>query len=236
MRGQLAEWLGPAGGAAVARGALGAGIGSRTGLNDLILRSPDRDLEGKALAAYYLEQAAGPLAGIGINAFRGAELMSQGQFYRGFEAMTPKAIKDVMRTIRYGQEGVQSLRGDPIVARDDISYWELFMQLNGLAPHEVIERYEQNNNLKRLEQKILNRRRSLLNAYYMAWRDKDRDSMREIKRKMAGFNKAYPEARITPQSVSRSFKARVRASRENQDGMVYNKSLRPLLQEQRYAA
>ena len=236
LRGQLAEWLGPAGGAAVARGALGAGIGSRTGLNDLILRSPDRDLEGKALAAYYLEQAAGPLAGIGINAFRGAELMSQGQFYRGFEAMTPKAIKDVMRTIRYGQEGVQSLRGDPIVARDDISYWELFMQLNGLAPHEVIERYEQNNNLKRLEQKILNRRRSLLNAYYMAWRDKDRDSMREIKRKMAGFNKAYPEARITPQSVSRSFKARVRASRENQDGMVYNKSLRPLLQEQRYAA
>ena len=235
---EIRNWLngifGEGAGARVARGVFGAGIGTRVSLNELWLRSPNRDLEGKELAGYWLEQAAGPVVGIGINGMRGVDLMTDGQIYRGFETVVPKFVRDVMRGWRYSEEGVRSLRGDEVVGRGDLSTLELFMQAGGITPHQIIERYDQNSALKRAEQKVLNRRRSLMNRYYMAYRDGDRETLRETLQLMQRFNRANPVIAISADSIRRSLRSRARYSGRAQDGIILDRRLRQQLLEQRY--
>lgn len=54
---------------------------------------------------------------------------------------------------RFATEGVNNLRGDPLVA--DLSVWQILLQVSGFSPAEVAKQYERNSALKNYEQHIL---------------------------------------------------------------------------------
>nr|WP_294979201.1 PLxRFG domain-containing protein [uncultured Pseudomonas sp.] len=201
----------------------GADVASRVSLSQLWFRDADRELDGRG--AYYnlLEQAAGPMGGVLKNALVGKQLMDDGHLWRGVETVLPKGMKDVVKAGRYASEGVNNLRGDPIVK--DLSLRQTLLQLAGFTPSEVADRYDRNRALKNYEQHILDRRQHLVDAYAMAQRLGDVDGRRDVIEAIRRFNKANPEVAISSKTIRRSLLTRARYSKRAESGIVLNPKL-----------
>ncbi|OBU70241.1 PLxRFG domain-containing protein [Stenotrophomonas maltophilia] len=201
----------------------GANISGRVGLDSLWIRDADRELDGRGMYNNLLEQAAGPMGGVLKNVLVGKQQIDEGHTWRGVETMLPKGFKDIMKSIRYGAEGVNTLRGDPVV--EDLSPWEILLQANGFAPEKVSRQYETTRALKNYEQHILDRRKSLVNAFAMALRNGDASDRASVLRKIGDFNKANPELAITSSGLQQSIKNRARYSARAEAGIVLNPKL-----------
>lgn len=201
----------------------GADIATRVSLSQLWFRDADRELDGRG--AYYnlLEQAAGPMGGVLKNALVGKQMIDEGHTLRGIETMLPKALKDTLKAQRYAAEGVNNLRGDPLVP--DVSLRDTLLQLSGFTPADVAKQYDVNRSLKNYEQAILDRRGYLLDAFAMALRTEDPDARQEVMAKIQQFNRTNPEIAITTKGLHQSMMSRARYSKDAENGISLNRKL-----------
>ena len=70
------------------------------------------------------------------NVLVGKQQVDEGHIMRGVETMLPKGLKDMIKAGRYATQGVNTLRGDPVVA--DLSPWEILLQANGFVEEGVL--------------------------------------------------------------------------------------------------
>lgn len=234
FRAWLAELLGPAVAELILTGPTnaltGADIHSRVGLSDLWLRDADRELDGRGQYYHLLEQAAGPMGGVLKNALVGKGLIDEGHVWRGVETMLPKALKDMLKAARFSREGVNNLRGDPLVT--DPNLWQMLLQFQGFTPAEVSRQYDTNRALRNYEQHILDRRQHLMNSLAMAYRLEDGEARAETMAQIATFNRTHPEIGITPASIRRSMQSRARYSARAEAGVVLNPKIASKIREQ----
>lgn len=213
--------------------AVGMDMHGRVGLNQLVVRDQDKTLEGRDQATWMIEQAAGPMFGIMANAFQGAKDMGNGEVWRGFERMVPKFVRDFSQSARYAAEnGVLTYKDEPIV--EDLSLPELGMKAMGFNPSRIDEAYDNRNRLKNAETHYKERRRKLLNQYYLAVKNKDlraRARALEEINKYNEANKDRPFVRITRKQIQQSMKARMRASEQTKDGVYLDKRYEFLREE-----
>lgn len=208
----------------------GIAISDRTKLNDMWFRDPNRELEGRALADYWLEQIGGPVAGMAlINPLTAAKLWNEGNIERAVETIMPKALRDGMKLIRYSTQGVNNLQGEPIVR--DLSPYETLMQGVGFSPARVAEQYQINNSLKNYEKEIDTRRKALLDAYAMAMSLRDTEAVRTAYVKIQAFNRKYPEWPINSSTIRRSLQSRKAYSDRMVSGIVMNKRIEGAVRE-----
>jgi len=208
----------------------GAEVSSRTSLDNLWLREPDRELEGAALAHYWMEQVAGPIGGIFTNALKGKQLIHEGQTMRGIEAMVPKAIKDSMRAVRYATEGAKTLRGDPLM--ESLSMPESLLQAAGFSPARLNDRYDANRAIKNYESTLLTKRQRIMDAYAMAVRNGDNELKREMRQKINDWNRKNRDLRIDHDTLRRSLAQRARYSDRATAGIVVDKRVEKKAREQ----
>lgn len=226
------DLLGPELGGVVLNGLpghyLGVDLTSRIGMPDIWFRSPPKDLQGQDEFEYYIMNSLG--AGVSMigSAWRGVSLIKEGNVARGLETISPKWTRDLMRGWRYHNEGLTSLRGDPVLARDDLDAWDIIAQTVGFTPAKVAETYERNGALKTAEQRIVNQRRSLINAWALAVASKNDEARHEAMEAIKRFN-AIPRnraVRITNKSLIQSFRQRQTIAKKREDGvLIQNKDL-----------
>jgi predicted RNA methylase len=232
FRNFLAEAFGPDVGQAIARGPVESltrlGISSRVGLSDLWVREPDKTLEGRGLVEYWTEQFLGPLGGIALKAGTAYDMFQDGHTMRALESMQPTAISSGLRMLRYAGEGVQNLRGDPVM--EDVSAWNLVGQAAGFSPAELGQKYDANRALKDLEQRIETRSQRLINRWWLARRTGDLEGVREAMAEIGRFNgstiiRQNPRARITPATLLASMQQRRNYSRRAEGGIIVDRRL-----------
>lgn len=238
FRNFLADMLGPTVGRMAQEGLIEGGlgavglsspeIGSRVSLNDLWFRAPDAEVEGRDLYLHMLEQAAGPIAGMLGAQVTGAALIGEGldtgndaAIWRGVEKMMPKAVRDSMKALRYETQGVNTLRGDPLIA--DTTVLQGIYQGLGFTPAEVIDQYEVNGARKNYEGYIKDRRSMLLDAYGLAVKHSDSDASAQTLAKIREFNKANPEVAISMSAIRASLKSRQALSERSVNGVMLDK-------------
>ncbi|TQQ69412.1 PLxRFG domain-containing protein [Vibrio cholerae] len=232
LKRMLAEAFGKDNAALIWHGALPS-ISGRISLNDLWVRSINRDVDASTAYVEYMKQALGPvLGGIGVSWAQGLADISNDQFARGIERIPPKAIKDVLKTARYINEGgVTTKNGDEIVS--DLTAFELLGQASGFAIGRANLQYDENNAIKNYETFIVKRRQSLMNAYYTAYRLKDGEAMKAMMVKIRKFNQSQYGKRnpITTEGLQQSIKMRLRNISKTQNGIRLNPKLERLLAE-----
>lgn len=218
--------LGRQGAALVLNGIPGALTGTdlteRIGMPDLWFRSPDRTLEGKDIYLYWVEQMLGAGFGIIANQFVGADLIRQGNVERGIETMMPKVVKDAMRAYRYATDGVQTMKGDPILEDADPSV--ALKQILGFTPAEIAERYEANSRMKNREQRIEEERSDIVKEFVAALRDGGKPTAEMIARRDR-FNAENPDYPIVGSTIRRSLSGKIQASRRQEFGASLNPRL-----------
>jgi hypothetical protein len=201
-------------------------LGGVLGLRDI--RRGETTTETLTNAAW---EALGAGAGIVKTASDGLDEFKNGEIIRGVEKMTPAFLRNIMKSYRYGQEGVLSSRGDPII--EDITTRELIMQALGFSPQRLSTQYKLNNQIKDLEQEILQRRSTLMDLYAKAKLKGDDARADEIRDEIDNFNDANPEkgVQITNDSLQRSLRKRKERARETEAGISITKGLRGRLGE-----
>lgn len=232
LKRMLAEAFGKENAALIWHGALPS-ISGRISLNDLWVRSINRDVDASTAYVEYMKQALGPvLGGIGVSWAQGLSDISNDQFARGIERIPPKAIKDVLKTARYINEGgVTTKNGDEIVS--DLTAFELLGQASGFAIGRANLQYDENNAIKNYETFIVKRRQSLMNAYYTAYRLKDGEAMKSVMVKIRKFNQSQYGKRnpITTEGLQQSIKMKLRNISKTQNGIRLNPKLERLVAE-----
>ncbi|TQP56006.1 PLxRFG domain-containing protein [Vibrio cholerae] len=235
LKRMLAEAFGKENAALIWHGALPS-ISGRISLNDLWVRSINRDVDASTAYVEYMKQALGPvLGGIGVSWAQGLADISNDQFARGIERIPPKAIKDVLKTARYINEGgVTTKNGDEIVS--DLTAFELLGQASGFAIGRANLQYDENNAIKNYETFIVKRRQSLMNAYYTAHRLKDGEAMKSVMVKIRKFNQSQYGKRnpITTESLRQSLKVRARKRSITQNGVQVNPKMNSLVMQYDY--
>ncbi len=199
---------------------LGVDVASRMGLSDLVFR--DRLIEKDQPFLFDLiETLGGPVVGVSMQMERGYDkAIGQGELARGVEAMSPAAIRNVLKTVRFYEEGARTQRGDAIV--DDISAPLLVMQFFGFAPAEYTRQLAENAQLKKISGRAAKQRTNLLRKYYAAVRSGDTSRARSIREDMNEFNRTYPSVRITPDTIKRSMAQHMKTSKKMHYGVTIN--------------
>ncbi|HHY0354025.1 TPA: PLxRFG domain-containing protein [Vibrio cholerae] len=232
LKRMLAEAFGKENAAIIWHGALPS-ISGRISLNDLWVRSINRDVDASTAYVEYMKQALGPvLGGIGVSWAQGLSDISNDQFARGIERIPPKAIRDVLKTARYINEGgVTTKNGDEIVS--NLTAFELLGQASGFAIGRANLQYDENNAIKNYETFIVKRCQSLMNAYYTAYRLKDGEAMKSVMVKIRKFNQSQYGKRnpITTEGLQQSIKMRLRNISKTQNGIRLNPKLERLVAE-----
>ena len=201
---------------------IGVDVASRTGFNGLIWREDPKRVREVGMFLYTLEQAMGPSYGAFLNAQRGYELFKEGEYQRSIEAITPSFIRNGFKAMRMAEEGVRNKDGTPVV--EDISKYNIMMQVVGFTPTEVSEARERAGARKGVEDKILARRKTLINQYVSAFRERDKKAMRETWEKILEFNGKNPQRgfRIEQSTIYDSIIGRRRRQLQSVDGLYTN--------------
>ena len=179
---------------------------------------------------YYL---GGPAWSVGKSFIRGTGELIDGDMQRGIEAMVPGAVRNVMKAVRYTEEGALTRRKDPIL--DDITNGQLVAQVIGFAPAEYSRRQEENQVSKRIENTLRNNRGKLLKQYYLAIRMGDYAGMAELQQEIMKFNQRvgakFPRATITMDSIRRSMRSHMNTSATMHNGIAISPMFRTALQQ-----
>lgn len=203
------------------RGALnyvtGINFASRVGLGELLFR--DTFIRSDTPLLYQaLEYGGGPLVGIFAQTERGFKLFGEGEFYRGFEAMSPAAIKNGMKAVRYATEGVETVGGDKII--EDLHPAHIGLQTLGFAPAEYSRQLEENAVLKGADRATSRRKKKLLDMYFRNYFDGADNS--SVLRKIAKYNQEHPNDPITAETIRRSRKTRISGKQSRYHGVTFS--------------
>lgn len=226
FRAWLTEHLGETAASVIADGPvnqLGLNVASRVSMSDLWFRESDRQLEGEDAYNDMLQSIAGPFGGLIKNMYIGAQQFNEGHTWRGIETMLPTAAKNTMKAVRYAKEGVNTLRGDPIVP--DINAAQDLVQALGFQPTEVAEQQRINNALYNYSDFVKERRQSLVNAFAMATQSGDADGRADALQAIQAFNAKYPEVAIRMGNLHASLRQRARISAESEHGVRLDRRL-----------
>ena len=149
--------------------------------------------------------------------------MSDGHTWRGMETMLTKLAKEGMEAVRYAKEGVNNLRGDPILA--DVGGPKMLMQAVGFNPTELADQQRVNNALMNYQTHIQDRGQSLMNAFAMTQIAGDEESRGDAVAKTRAFNAKYPEIAIRLPSLQASLRTRAQRSAQSENGVILQKKL-----------
>ena len=202
---------------------LNVDIASRTGFNGLLWREDPRRLAEVGFPQYFVEHFFGPGWSIVVNAGRGLNDFSQGNIMRGFENTTPSFVRNIFKSMRVATEGARTRQGTKII--DDPGAYSAFMQIIGFNNAELAEAYARANSMKQAEKKIMNRKTSLLNKYWLAMNAGDTDGMIEAQRDLQILGIKYPGL-INSSTITRSMKQKQRREREAIDGISLPNKIR----------
>jgi hypothetical protein len=167
---------------------------------------------------------AGPVVGLGFNWIDAYKLMQEGQYQRAFEKAAPAIVSKPVSAARLSEEGAKTRGGDKLA--DNFTATELAMQAVGLQPERLAQAQKAAIEAKEKEQKILDRRETIMNRLWM-----ERDSPEGFDMALeeaVKFSQRYPANPIDYDAIKDSFKKRAEASAEAEMfGARINKKLRP---------
>lgn len=208
-------------------------ISNRVGMGDLWWRSNSREGQNPREAfASDMQNILGPTAGTVLGMYTAADHMARGNWSKAVESVVPKFLRDPLKGIREGADGVTSYNGEPLL---DVTGAEVAGRLLGFAPARASEMYEAKGAVKNAETAINEKRQRLLSQMVKARLDLDSEKIQELQTEISEFNRRNRAFQITMDSILKSTQAKRRNMLETQDGIRLPKGKDDLREIGRFA-
>ena len=203
-------------------------IADRVGWTDLLWREQKGSKADASALSQFMETLLGAPYSIADSILRGKDLIAEGQYERGIEAMLPVGLRNILKGGRYAIEGANTLRGDAV---GDVNGYNAAMQVLGFAPADLMKQYEENAYMTEKGKAIKSIEKNALKKYYAAMREGDVEGMMDAREKLFDLGAKYPELKISENTINQSVKARDRISREMHNGVQLDSKLAPYLRQ-----
>ena len=203
-------------------------VADRVGWTDLLWREQKGSKADASALSQFMESLLGAPYSIVDSVLRGKDLIAEGQYERGIEAILPIALRNILKSGRYATEGANTLRGDTV---GDVNGYNAAMQVLGFAPADLMKQYEENAYMTEKGKAIKSIEKNALKKYYAAMREGDSDGMMDAREKLFELGAKYPELGISEKTITQSVKARDRISREMHSGVTLDSKLAPYLKQ-----
>lgn len=210
MRNVLADVFGSTASDVIAHGLTRAtpwDFSGRVALNRLILPDVREGLEGQDWAKEMMVASVGPVGGMVTSTAKGLQLVADGEYRHGLEAMLPLALRGPVTAMRYAQEGNIDRR-TRIVVNDEVGAAGIVGQAFGVAPSEVRLATEGKWAIYQYDKARMDRRSTLVTAFAMAKMEGDNSGVRDAREAIQRFNELNPERRITARALAQSVRNR----------------------------
>jgi len=203
-------------------------VADRVGWTDLLWREQKGSKADASALSQILETALGAPYSIADSLFRAKDLVAEGQYERGIEAMLPVGLRNVFKGGRYAVEGANTLRGDAV---GDVNGYNSAMQILGFAPADLMKQYEENAYVTEKGKAINSIKKNALKKYYAAMREGDTDGMMSAREDLFELGAKYPFMKISEKTITDSVKTRERISRDMFHGVTLDSKLAPYLRQ-----
>jgi hypothetical protein len=199
----------------------------------LLLPDIQEGLQQADAVKEWMTAALGPVAGVAVNAGKGMQEIADGRYLKGLESMMPVALRNPLKSIRYGTEGNIDKSG--IAINDEVGFSSLVGQFLGFSPSETRLAQEGVSAVHNAERKIKERKSHLMRQYAMAVLEGDEQTKAETKDAIAAFNGKNPHSRINPLQLAQSVKARRMRIDQAKDGIYLPKKRQDAREVGRFA-
>jgi hypothetical protein len=139
--------------------------------------------------------AGGPAMGLAQKMADGVGLIQDGQMTKGIERMLPSGLGSALSAFRMANEGFSLKNGDVVVKPGDMEAWGLALTAVGLPASQVKELTKERGVQFQLNKHFDDRTKEIRNEYSAAWRDKDRETMSEMRKEWVSLQKQKRIAR-----------------------------------------
>ena len=139
---------------------------------------------------------------LAANAFRGTQHFIDGRYQKAIESVSPKILRDVIRTQRYWNEGLVNNAGDTVIASEGLSPVDLFLQSLGIQPIKISKYYTGQAAIKDKEIFFRDKKSDILKDFRDAVGDPA--AMAVVLRAVAEFNRRNPALSITRSALVQS--------------------------------
>jgi hypothetical protein len=212
--------------------AAGIDIASRTKLDDMWFRDSRKNQDEVEALQSFLVDLLGPTVGLTVTAARATQLWNEGHADRAIESILPAFAKAPVTALRYGREGANTLKGDPLM--EEMGPFYLLMQSLGIRNAELAERQFYNIQIKGQEQAIKKERDNLLNLFALGFMSGDSDVADKALDKIYKFNDKHTSMAIPADAVTKSILDRLKKSAETDYGLYIDKKMRGVLGDTDY--
>lgn len=212
--------------------AAGIDIASRTKLDDMWFRDSRKNQDEVEALQSFLVDLLGPTVGLTVTAARATQLWNEGHADRAIESILPAFAKAPMTAIRYGREGANTLKGDPLM--EEMGPFYLLMQSLGIRNAELAERQFYNIQIKGQEQAVKKERDNLLNLFALGFTSGDSDTADKALDKIYKFNDKHTSMAIPADAITKSILNRLKKSAETDHGLYIDKKMRGVLGDTDY--
>jgi len=236
MKNAMADALGPKAAEVISHGVSRLtpwDISSRVALDRLILPDVQEGLEGQKWAEKLMVAAAGPVGGIFTGTAKGLQSMTEGEYQRGLEEMLPVALRNLVKSYRFHDEGAQDKTG--VVIKDEVSLSGVLGQASGFAPSEVAGAMEGRRAIYKADRKLTERRSVIMKTYATARMTGDAEGVQDALAMVRAFNEKNPTRRITMPNLMQSVRARQRRIDEATQGIYLPKNRQDVLAAGRFS-
>ena len=189
-------------------GFIGMDLSGRVGIDSMLMFNGFDFSSKDALARSVLETAGGPLVSLAMRATVDAPReIRNGDYVKAAQAVTPKALRDVLRAIEIRQRGYTDLSGKTYLDAEDVDWYTFGYKMLGFQTKQESDLYAARDvgyAAKRMNAK----RAQLFTRYAKARTPEER---RQAIQAMREWNHDNPEFAITGADLARSMKRRATA-------------------------
>jgi hypothetical protein len=204
-------------------------ISNRVGLaNGMLFREDPYSVEERGYLMTALMQATGPVGSYAFNLENAMGLLREGEYLRFTEAMSPSALRNILKGARYIKEGARTRSGEEIDT--DINAYNLFMQVLGFSPADISNAYENRSMALNYQAKVRARRKNILDKYYIGKENGDVELMLEAREELQDLRMQYPGI-ASNDTLARSYRSKKAYEKDLILGLRFDKGLKDRVTE-----
>ena len=186
---------------------MGINMSGKVGMGNTFSVFPFLNTSGQAGYEKALVGMGGAAVATGLNMAKGADLIRDGEYYKGLELMLPKGVRDAMRAGRFANEGITNRRGDVLMTPDELSLFDVGTQGLGLPSTKLQERQRRVGQAIEYDTFYKERTTALRDKYAKAYRAGDQETLNEVRSDWRDMSTAMRANGLQPPPMSSLFKA-----------------------------
>ena len=190
--------------------------------NNIVWRDDSYSVAKYGYLNTFLLSLFGPMGSAAQSTQGGLQEIAKGNWGRGVEDMSPLALRNLLKGIRYAREGATTRGGD--IVEEDIGLLSSLIQMTGFTPASLADTQMQRSAAKNYEVEVLTRKQEIFDNYETGYNTGDKGRMRKAEREARNFIRQYPDL-MDSESLKRSLRDRKARDEKKIRGQMYSQGL-----------